>query len=835
MTIKNQSATIKNIGGKASNLNKLRSLGFRVPSWFVIQDKNIPNESSSFNYLMIKNFGEDFQEKKYAVRSSASVEDGVQFSFAGMFDSLLNISFEKLHQAIKQVFNSISNPKAIEYLRQSNIGSEIKMSVIIQEMIEPEVSGVAFGVNPMTNKVNEKVISSVFGLGEGLVSGRLNADTYIISDKNIQKQIASKHQKIICTKQGTAVKNLETNHKDQSSLSDHFIKNISRHLDQLNKKLGCPQDIEFAISKGKLYLLQTRPITTIIESKERIVWDNSNIIESYPGISSPLTFSFIQKMYGGVYRQLMSLFGVSHKTILKHNHIFSNTLGHIKGRVYYNLRNWYRMLAMVPGYKLNARFMETMMGVKERFELEEEFKMSKSQALLKTTKMACKMVLIQFSLTKRRQNFTNKLRPILQEYEGLNLETLTTPEIIDLYFKYEKTVLTQWKAPLLNDFFAMVWFGLLKKQCDDLDIPNSNLHNDLLCGSNDIISVEPIRETLKIARQISQDKELVDLFQSEEEEIILEKLQNPKFESTNILINNYIKRFGERCVGELKLETISYAQDNRLYISILKNYVQNCITKFTSDSKIDEDLRSRAEQIVAEKLKTKFFKRNWFKLILKQSRDLVSNRENLRFERTKAFGVVRKIFTALGESLYKQNKIHHPRDIFYLRLEELKSLRTNLAIDLSSIIHTRKIEFENYRKAKDPNERFSTPGFDFQDKYIYQKTISKPLAKDLHGIGCCPGIIQGKVKIVKNANDVKSINGDILVTSSTDPGWVTLFPTCAAIIVERGSLLSHSAIVSREMGIPCIVSVNNLLGCLKTGDEIIMNGSTGSIEIINKK
>jgi pyruvate,water dikinase len=105
---------------------------------------------------------------------------------------------------------------------------------------------------------------------------------------------------------------------------------------------------------------------------------------------------------------------------------------------------------------------------------------------------------------------------------------------------------------------------------------------------------------------------------------------------------------------------------------------------------------------------------------------------------------------------------------------------------------------------------------------------------DLKGIGCCPGRVKGKVKVVLNPGAVSSLNGDILVTSSTDPGWVTLFPGASGIIVERGSVLSHSAIVSREMGKPCIVSVTGLLKKLKTGDEIEMDGSTGEIKIIKK-
>ena len=145
-------------------------------------------------------------------------------------------------------------------------------------------------------------------------------------------------------------------------------------------------------------------------------------------------------------------------------------------------------------------------------------------------------------------------------------------------------------------------------------------------------------------------------------------------------------------------------------------------------------------------------------------------------------------------------------------------------------IEERKAEFAAYRLQEVPQERFCTYGYNFTDEYIYSLDKVEGAVEELQGIGCCPGIVKGKVRVVANPSEVDSLNGDILVTSSTDPGWVTLFPSASAIIVERGSLLSHSAIVSRELGIPCIVSVTGLLRTLKTGDVVVMNGSTGSIK-----
>jgi pyruvate,water dikinase len=332
---------------------------------------------------------------------------------------------------------------------------------------------------------------------------------------------------------------------------------------------------------------------------------------------------------------------------------------------------------------------------------------------------------------------------------------------------------------------------------------------------------------------ILSDAETTRLFKEKGINEIWEILSDGKHSPVKKQIDNYITRFGNRCVGELKLETISYEQDPSLFIKVIQSYVKQGITQRKGDSNIEENLRSIAEEKLNKILIRKPLKRFWFNYILKKARDLVSNRENLRYERTRGFGMVRKMFTALGQELYKKGNIKKPRDVFYMELDEVLALTTaEFDPKTAQKITERQKEFQLYDEQPDPEERFFTYGMNFTNAHIYSKEKMTPLEGNLKGTGCCPGKVQGKVRLVKHPDEVDTLNGDILVTSSTDPGWVTLFPTAAAIIVERGSLLSHSAIVAREMGIPCIVSVTGLLRALKTGDEIIMDGATGEIQIV---
>lgn len=287
-------------------------------------------------------------------------------------------------------------------------------------------------------------------------------------------------------------------------------------------------------------------------------------------------------------------------------------------------------------------------------------------------------------------------------------------------------------------------------------------------------------------------------------------------------------------MGELKLETVSYTQNPAKFIKQLRGYVLAEITSRTTSGKVEAGLRNNAEQEINSVLKYKPFKKWALKRTIKKARELVSARENLRYERTRAFGMVRELFSQIGKRFYAEDIILKSRDIFYLSKEEIFSFieGTSVTQNIKALIALRKEEFEKYKNQKPPSERFATYGSVYYANDFFSLKKAEMMPGDLKGIGCSPGKVKGKVKVVLDPNEIGSLNGDILVTSSTDPGWTILFPGCSGIIVERGSLLSHSAIVSREMGKPCIVSVTGLLNRLKTGDEIEMDGSTGEIKII---
>jgi rifampicin phosphotransferase len=848
------------IGGKARNLYRLQSLGLNVPEWVVIPEEALmqllPAElkhNTRYGEItefiraitipggVIESIANELKDATYfAVRSSATDEDGSSFSFAGQFESYLYVTKEGLEESIKKIWISAFSERVRLYRENNGLPAEKGIAVIIQKMVNADAAGVGFGINPTNGNRRSKVISAVYGLGEGLVSGELNADNYILTGGRLETQLTEKTHKIVLDsgKGGTRMIGLTQEEKSRPVLEDQQAHQLAEVLDTLHKHTGKPQDIEFAFEKGKLYLLQTRPITNLHKiadiNGDYIVWDNSNIIESYPGVTTPLTFSFIIKVYEAVYRQFCGMMGISKAEVEANSNVLANMLGLIEGRVYYNLLSWYKLLALLPGYSLNAEFMEKMMGVKERFELTDLPQRTKFSERMRVLNMIRIMLKNLCALPKMRKDFVREFNEVMEAYKRIDFDNCRAEELMRLYMGFEQTLLKKWKAPLVNDFYAMIYFGVLQKLIAKYGIAeNSNLHNDLLCGARDIISTEPVRMSLTISTLIQEDSGAKDFFLRNGEHEIWRRLCAGEFPEVKNSIDSYIERFGERCVGELKLETITYSQDPASFVRIIKSYVAQGVTTHSAHSNIDIELRVKAEAAVDEKLRGRPLKRIIFNYFLRGARSLVSNRENLRYERTRAFGVVRQIFCAMGRRFYAEGILEHPRDIFYLKKEEIFEFIQGASVNkhLKSLVALRKEEFASFGNEM-PSERIATRGIVYHGNDFRSGTKQVPLDGDLKGIGCCPGRVKGKVRIVLDPREVEDLNGDILVTSSTDPGWVTLFPTASAILVERGSLLSHSAIVSREMGKPCIVGITGILHRLKTGDIVEMDGSTGEIKII---
>ncbi|MBO7447464.1 phosphoenolpyruvate synthase, partial [bacterium] len=559
--------------------------------------------------------------------------------------------------------------------------------------------------------------------------------------------------------------------------------------------------------------------------EESVLWDNSNIVESYPGITLPLTFSFARTVYSAVYRQFCFALGVE-RALVDANPDAFEMLGHWKGRFYYNLRNWYRVLMMLPGYRVNAGFMETMMGVKEPLREKPSIRPSRRPEWLRVCSTIIGVACQALTLDSRVKDFMRRFDEIVTPLEERDFRELSCAELAALYDDLQREFVAGWRTPLVNDFFAMVAYGSLKKSLVKWGVDaGGSAQNDILVGVGDIVSAEPMRRLAAMAELVRGDAELKKALASGDAAAFTAEIPNhPAFASE---WTAYLKKFGGRCMGELKLETVTYDMDPEPLVAMLRGYAAAPLPEPTLPK--EPDLSA---------LNGHPLRRFLFKLLRSRARRYVSNRENLRFERTRLFVVIRRIMLAFGARLHAAGFLDAPRDVFYLEMPEVLGFALGCADPgtFRELVNGRKALYAKYEKEPALPERFETRGGVIVPQ---DETPSGPVAAPesdgtLKGLGCCRGVVRGKATVIRDLSCAGDTAGRILVAERTDPGWGPLFPLAKGVLVERGSVLSHAAILTRELGIPCVVGVKGLLSAVATGDEIELDGAAGTVRLIAK-
>lgn len=814
-----QASTHPGAGGKARALGRLCDGPFDVPPFAVVT----PDEP--WPVAGLEERAAALGPGPYAVRSSAVVEDGSAHSFAGQFRSVLNVRLEDLQSAVESVRASAESDAMRAYTKSRGIESAVP-AAIIQPMVRARAAGVAFSADVIHGRRARAIVSAVPGLGEALVSGETNADSWETSmDRKIQSLATAGGKPCLETKEVLAVADLARR------CEDYF---------------GVPQDIEWAIDDtGKLWLLQSRPITTLGDLPDPddspCVWDNSNIVESYGGVTTPLTFSFARKAYEHVYREFCAILGVPKAGLARGEEVFPKMLGLVRGRVYYNLLSWYRVLALLPGFTLNRSFMEQMMGVKEPLpeELVErviaETSVSPWQDRIAVARGIIGIVRQAFALPGMKREFLARLDDALRLDQPL--ARMSAEELARHYRGLEEKLLRRWDAPLVNDFFAMIAYGVLRSWCKSwAGDETGTAQNALLVDQGGIISAEPaiaIRAMGDLLRDAGYPVDGPDARSPRHALVTV-----PGFREA---WENYLDRFGDRCLEELKLESPTLRDDATLLWNAVIARAANPPAAKAIDGTAS---KNHAAPAAIDELAARVgnpVKRMLFRWMAGLAARRVRDRENLRFERTRLFGRVRSIFRELGCRLAADQRLESPEDIFYLEAEEALGLLdgTTSSQDAAAIARARRDEFERYRAQPAPPDRFTTRGpLHRNTKAMAAASVLTdeliPSNDRMTGTGASPGVLRGRVRVVTDPRAANLQQGEILVARQTDPGWVMLFPIASGLLVEKGSLLSHSAIVSRELGLPCIVGLTGICSWLNDGDEVAMDGASGTVNLLQR-
>ena len=825
---------------KARHLEILQEKGFPVPKFILVSE----NEEADLSFS---------ERDCFAVRSNFSTEDGGEHSFAGQFLTRLNVKREKVQEAVQEVFASYAG--SLDYKEKANRGrteyylkeqgkeekqknaerqenrekqesteqkkAEVLVeTVLIQEMLFPEKSGVLFTKNPK-GILSEMVVVLGQGLGDKVVEDQENVLTYhyfpgeCLYQEGLDTGLALKEEEL---------KTLFT---------------LGERIEQLFQK---PMDIEFAIEKGKVYILQAREITTLDMHLPVRILDNSNISESFPGICLPLSESFAVEMYSGIFTSLGRRF--LGKRVSSYEELFQRMVGGFSGRMYYEISSWYDILRLLPFSRKIIPVWQGMLGVSNE---EISFSKKKPSFFLK-----CRIALLfcyYFFVSQRKMK---ELDRFFQEryasYSKRVDEEEDAQALYRIFLEMKEDLLREWDITLINDMVSFI-----------------STH---LYGKKTAFSLE----TMKPVRALSALKTVAGKYGLDSEEYRREK-------------KSYISAYGDRIVGELKLETRTYRTNEELLdrwildsletetaeryeLSEAKHSLgkacveKNCVE--TNFSEKDCEETSCSEKSSEQKQRKSF--------LYRLAESSCNNREISRLHRTRCFGLMRRIVDKIGEKTIGF-------DVYYLSLNELKELlfsgkdfslkiarekelrkayerlpvlsRVKLLgkVDRDPLAgEIRVLSYESFKEKGNIEERIGMPGKDEGNRKAGKIRQKEKIGKKdkeagnstprvFFGRGVSKGIFRGEVLKIKSLQEIRvaEAKGKILLSYSTDPGWFPYLNMAEGLITERGSLLSHSAILARELEKPAVVNIPNIMEELQSGDIVEIDGDLGICSVIKQK
>ncbi len=804
-----------------------------------------------------------------AVRSSGVEEDALSHSFAGQFDSFLNVrGLDQVVAHVKRCWASAFAERATLYRRQQGLPSHATtMAVIVQRLVRAEKSGVLFTANPSNGHRHELVISSAYGLGESLVAGAVDADTIIIdraTGEVRERHVGEKRERHMPSRDALGCVAVEVPAAEQSALSltDEEIAELSRVGLEIEDAFGAPQDVEWAIEEGFLWILQSRPVTTLAAEAngdapheapagQLRVWDNSNIIESYGDITSPLTFTFARHVYHQVYRWYCKSLLVPEHLLRDMDEWQANRLGYFNGRVYYNLLNWYRMQCLLPFAGMKRRMMELSMGVDEALSEELARDMRPLPHRSRATELAMRIVVstvfTRRYFTSRRdvRRFLDRFGESFARFDALDYESMSAEDLYRQMLRLDRELLPTWGPMVALEAIILTSMGLLLGLTQRWlqDAPRW-LYWNVGKPRGGVESAEPARRLVELAEIVLADPELERVVRETEPAATYGRLAVDGKRDFVAVVDDYIARYGYRSMNELKLEEPSMRDDISVFFRLLRSSLSSPAGRLTSQQRRDgqdgQDEPHDPDSYLAEHMGR--VRRPLYEVLRRKAQASLAAREQVRFCRTRAFGLARRIFRALDRELVRTGVIEEEGDIFRLRLEELRGCfeGTISHEEIAPLIAMRKQQQVAHERLTAPS-RFITRGPVYWNNNLkgpswHSDTAAPPTDADrrgrqLHGIGCCPGRVEGEAKVLDAPLDV---DGGVIVTYRTDPGWIAALPSASALLVERGSPLTHIAIVARELNVPTIVQIKNLTTEIQTGMRLSVNGNDGTVTILSE-
>ena len=761
------------------------------------------------------------------VRSSAVGEDGSAASFAGQLDSISDIETpEQIERALIECWSSYWNERALFY--QHARGVRLRgMGVIVQSQVNSRLSGVLFTHAPDAAAGNQLYGEYCEGRGEALVSGQVTPERFRISRPDLR-----------CVAEGS-----DKLH-ELLSLQIEKLGTIGVALEQF---FGAPQDIEWTIDdSGQLFLLQSRPITASARSRPEVLWSNANVNENFPNAISPFLYSVAREGYYHYFRNLAIAFGLSHTRIRRMEAALRHIIGVHHSRMYYNLTSIHSVLRQAPFGETLADFFNQFVGATRLAATSEAQGQPRWRQAGELFMIAFKTLRQYLFFRRRIEAFERVVDRFAAATRPKDLQSRCLTPLRDDLRGFMEIRCHRWTNASLADAAAMISYGVLQFLLRTAypEASQSAIHNNLLKGLTSVVSVQPTIRLWEISRRILLDPELARRFAATEStRIPTEILNEPQWDWLRQDIEGYLEAWGFRFSGELMLTVASLQEDPAPLFDMLRTYLlAEGPSPVEAITKLEADRLTETVRVFNDLRRTKRFPWTPRRLqapllhaVLRCAHRAIEMRERVRLKQALLYSRCRRIVLAIGSRLIGDRVLEAADDAFFLthaELDDLISGHEMFPVDVAALIALRKQAQAAARTAVVP-DTFSLLEGEYFSNTTPSNIPKEELDSELRGIGACGGSITAQATVLESVAEARKLRqGDILVTRQTDPGWGPVFFLIRGLVIERGGMLSHGAIIAREFGLPCVVGVKDATQRIPQQCLLSVDGDRGHVRIL---
>ncbi|MEK3793573.1 phosphoenolpyruvate synthase [Paenibacillus sp. FSL R7-0204] len=853
------------VGGKGLNLSKLsRMEGIHVPEGFCVttegyQEANRHNEAyhTLLDQLMVMQGQDPAQlmdisrairetieeseippgivtavaqelsrlgdDQAYAVRSSATAEDLPHASFAGQQDTYLNIvGLDAILEHIRKCWASLFTDRAVIYRKQQGYDHrQVYLSVIVQKMVLPQVSGIMFTADPVTNSRKLLSIDAGYGLGEALVSGMVSADVYKVRDENIvEKRIASKKLAVYALPEGgTEIRQLDPVQQGAETLTESQIVQLARIGRHIEASFGGPQDIEWCLAGDIFYIVQSRPITTLYPIPDSGDSENRAYISVGHGqmmtdAMKPLGLSFHLMVTPAPMRVAGSRLFVDVTAYLASpaRQSIIDTLG--------------KSDPLVKDALLTILEREDFIPVPP--ELQSAASPGKSKPDIPSPQeqepLKCDPAIVT-ELINNNEASVAELKRAIQGKSGTELFDFIREDMKELkrlLFDPHSTAVfmaamdaSAWLNEHLNE-----WLG----EINAADTLSQSVDNNITSAMGLAL--------LDAADVIRPFPQVVDYLQEhiQDGDFLAGLLSLEGGQAAYAALTEYLGKYGMRCTGEIDITRTRWSENPAILIPMLLSNIRQ-FAPGAGRQKFQQGLKEalEKERDIMERLRLlqdSEDKMRETRQRIELVRHYIGYREYPKYGMVSRYLVYKQAMMKEAERLVQAGNIHDKEDIFYLQFEELyEAVRTGIFDD--ELIKQRKDEFKLAEKLTPPRV-ITSEGETLSGRYRREDLPPGALA----GLPVSTGVIEGRARVIFNMEEADLKEGDILVTSYTDPSWTPLFVSIKGLVTEVGGLMTHGAVIAREYGLPAVVGVDNATRRIQDGQRIRVDGSAGYVELL---